>query len=317
MIEPARVIWQALFIYHLSPKCAFFMQKIKGGTTKVKNLFRNRTIVGVACIVLSLIICFGLTPLYNGALNAKTEIIRVSKDIAEGELITAAMIQRVEVGKFNLPASVMSEETSVVGKYAKIDLSKDDYILSSKLSDIPLTNYQYLNDFDGKERAISVSIKSFAAGLSGKLEQGDIVSLYVSDYGESKETITPPELQYVKVLAVTAPTGVDTDEYEDNQKSSAEEDIELPSTVTLRVAPIQAKLLAELEVKGKIHVVFVYRGSEENSHKFLEEQSRLLNLDETLNDEAIDNVYENDNPDSSLKFDETGDGTETEVRDYE
>ena len=185
----------------------------------MKNLLRNRTIIGVACIVLSLIICFGLTPLYNDALNAKTEIIRVSKDIAKGELITSTMIRKVEVGKFNLPASVVSEETSVVGKYAKSDLSKDDYILSSKLSDLPLTTYQYLNDFDGKERAISVSIKSFAAGLSGKLEQGDIVSLYVSDYGESKETITPPELQYVQVLAVTAPTGIDTNEYEDNQKN--------------------------------------------------------------------------------------------------
>jgi len=283
----------------------------------VKSLFRNRTIVGVACIVLSLIICFGLTPLYNGALNAKTEIIRVSKDIAKGELITSTMIQKVEVGKFNLPASVLSEEASVVGKFAKSDLSKDDYILSSKLSDAPLTTYQYLNDFSGKERAISVSIKSFAAGLSGKLEQGDIVSLYVSDYGESKETITPSELQYVQVLAVTAPTGLDTDEYEDNQKNSVEEDKELPSTVTLKVAPIQAKLLAELEVKGKIHVVFIYRGSEENSQKFLEEQSRLLDLDETMNDEATDNVNENDKPDSSLKFDENADSAETEVKQYE
>lgn len=283
----------------------------------MKSLFRNRTIVGVACIVLSLIICFGLTPLYNGALNAKTEIIRVSKDIAKGELITSTMIQKVEVGKFNLPASVLSEEASVVGKFAKSDLSKDDYILSSKLSDAPLTTYQYLNDFSGKERAISVSIKSFAAGLSGKLEQGDIVSLYVSDYGESKETITPSELQYVQVLAVTAPTGLDTDEYEDNQKNSVEEDKELPSTVTLKVAPIQAKLLAELEVKGKIHVVFIYRGSEENSQKFLEEQSRLLDLDETMNDEATDNVNENDKPDSSLKFDENADSAETEVKQYE
>lgn len=283
----------------------------------MKNLLRNRTIVGVACIVLSLIICFGLTPLYNGALNAKTEIIRVSKDIAKGEVITASMIQRVEVGKFNLPASVISEETSIVGKYAKSDLSKDDYILSSKLSDTPLTAYQYLNDFDGKVRAISVSIKSFAAGLSGKLEQDDIVSLYVSDYGESKETLTPPELQYVQVLAVTAPTGLDIDEYEDNQKNSVEEDKELPSTVTLKVAPIQAKLLADLEVKGKIHVVFVYRVSEENSQKFLEEQSRLLDLDKIMNEEARDNVYENDKPDNSLKFDESGDGEEIEVKEYE
>ena len=255
----------------------------------MKNLLRNRTVVGVACIVLSLIICFGLTPLYNGALNAKTEIIRVTKDIGKGELITAAMVQKVEVGKFNLPDSVLKDQVNVVGNYAKADFSKGDYFLSSKVSDTPLVNYEYLYDFDGKERAISVSIKSFAAGLSGKLEQGDIVSLYVSDYGEAKETINPPELQYVQVLAVTAATGLDTSEYQENQGNAIEDEKELPSTITLKVSPEQAKLLAELEVKGKIHVVFVYRGSQENAQKFLDEQAKVLDsTDVKATEESVD-----------------------------
>ncbi|MFT9493888.1 Flp pilus assembly protein CpaB [Anaerosolibacter sp.] len=255
----------------------------------MKNLLRNRTVVGVACIVLSLIICFGLTPLYNGALNAKTEIVRITKDIGKGELITAAMVQKVEVGKFNLPDSVLKDQSNVVGKYAKADFSKGDYFLSSKVSDTPLVNYEYLYDFVGKERAISVSIKSFAAGLSGKLEQGDIVSLYVSDYGEAKETLNPSELQYVQVLAVTAPTGLDTSEYQENQVNAIEDEKELPSTITLKVSPEQAKLLAELEVKGKIHVVFVYRGSQENAQKFLEEQNKVLNSeDEKAIEESFD-----------------------------
>lgn len=223
----------------------------------MKNILRNRTILGIASILLSLIICFGLTPLFNDALGAKTSVVRVTESIEKGELITSNKIQVVEVGGFNMHDSVLKTKESIIGKYAVSDLHKGDYILSSKISTVPLANYDYLNDFNGTDRAVSVSIKSFAAGLSGKLEQGDIVSILVSDYGELKDTISPIELRYVQVLAVTAGNGLDTDEYEKNTEA-IEEDKELPSTLTLKVSAEQAKLLAELEVKGKIHTVFVY-----------------------------------------------------------
>ncbi|MBK5262505.1 MAG: pilus assembly protein CpaB, partial [Peptostreptococcaceae bacterium] len=218
----------------------------------MKNILRNRTILGIACIALSLIICFGLTPLFNDAIGAKINVVRVTENITKGELITTKMLQTVEVGGFNMPDAVLKNPDSLIGKYAKADLYKGDYVLNTKISEIPLTNYEYLNDFNGTERAISVSIKSFAAGLSGKLEPGDVVSIIVSDFGELKETVNPIELQYVQVLAVTAGTGLDTDEYEKNNEA-VEEDKELPSTLTLKVSAEQAKLLAELEVKGKIH----------------------------------------------------------------
>jgi len=244
----------------------------------MKNILRNRTILGLACILLSLIISFGLTPLYNSAISAKTEVTRVTQTIAKGKLITKAMLETVEVGEYNLPDSVIRQQELILGKYTKSDLYKGDYLMASKLSDGPLVNYAYLYDFDGSERAISVSIKSFAAGLSGKLEPGDIVTVVVSDYGEKKDTITPIELQYVRVLAVTASTGLDTQEYLSNQTddSKYDEDKELPSTLTLKVSSEQARLLADLEVKGKIHVVFVYRGSEEHCEAFLKEQQAIL-----------------------------------------
>lgn len=256
----------------------------------MKNIFKNRTILGIACIVLSLIICFGLTPLFNEAIGAKISVVRVTENITKGELITAKKIQTVEVGGFNMSDAVLKNPDSLIGKYAKAELYKGDYVLNTKISEIPLTNYEYLNDFNGTERAISVSIKNFAAGLSGKLEPGDVVSIIVSDFGELKETVSPVELQYVQVLAVTAGSGLDTDEYEKNNEA-VEEDKELPSTLTLKVSAEQAKLLAELEVKGKIHAVFVYRGSKENTVKFLEEQAELLleNQEQTFEEEKVEN----------------------------
>ncbi|MBM7562915.1 Flp pilus assembly protein CpaB [Fusibacter tunisiensis] len=241
----------------------------------MKKLLRYRTVLGIASIVLSLIICFGLTPLFNQAISEKVSVVRVTESIQKGDLITSKMIETVEIGGYNLPDTVLRQEENIVGKYALTELHAGDYVLNSKISSNPLINYEYLTDFDGSDRAISVSIKSFAAGLSGKLVQGDIVTIMASDFGDMRETVSPLELQYVEVLAVTAGTGLDTDEYEMDQEA-IEKEKELPATLTLKVNDKQAKLLAEMEAKGKIHAVFVYRGSKENADKFLNEQDLIL-----------------------------------------
>ncbi|WP_432409207.1 RcpC/CpaB family pilus assembly protein [Wukongibacter sp. M2B1] len=66
-----------------------------------------------------------------------------------------------------------------------------------------MLEYDYLENFTGDRRAIAVTLRNFASGLSGKLQNGDIVSVYVADYGDKKETLSPIELKYVEVLAVT------------------------------------------------------------------------------------------------------------------
>ena len=138
------------------------------------KIFRNRTVIGVLCILLALIICFGVTPLFSRSASEKTEIVRVTKDIKEGNEITAEMVQTVEVGAYNLPQNLMTDKKEIVGKYATADLAVGDYILSNKLSAVSAAENAYLYNLDGTKQAISVTIKSFATGLSGKLESGDI-----------------------------------------------------------------------------------------------------------------------------------------------
>lgn len=150
----------------------------------MKNLLKNRIVIGLICIILSLIICFGLTPMFNNALKSKVSLVRVNTEIHKGDQITEKMLTTVEVGGYNLPGNVVYKAEDVVGKYANTDMCKGDYILESKLSDTPMLKNAYLGKLNGENRAISVSIKSFAAGLSGKLEAGDIVTLIASDVGE-------------------------------------------------------------------------------------------------------------------------------------
>ena len=255
------------------------------------KIFRNRTVVGVLCILLALIICFGVTPLFSRSASEKTEIVRVTKDIKEGDEITAEMVQTVEVGAYNLPQNLMTDKKEVVGKYATADLAAGDYILSSKLSAVPAAENAYFYNLDGKKQAISVTIKSFATGLSGKLESGDIVTVIVADYQGKGETAIPPELQYVEVISVTASSGYDANTGE------VVDEKELPSTVTLLVTTEQAKVLAELEQDSELHLALVYRGTPENAAKFIAAQDAL-----------IEELYAEPEPENSG---ETAEGTES------
>ena len=255
------------------------------------KIFRNRTVIGVLCILLALIICSGVTPLFSRSASEKTEIVRVTKDIKEGDEITAEMVQTVEVGAYNLPQNLMTDKKEVVGKYATADLAAGDYILSSKLSAVPAAENAYLYNLDGKKQAISVTIKSFATGLSGKLESGDIVTVIVADYQGKGETAIPPELQYVEVISVTASSGYDANTGE------VVDEKELPSTVTLLVTTEQAKVLAELEQDSELHLALVYRGTPENAAKFIAAQDAL-----------IEELYAEPEPENSG---ETAEGTES------
>ena len=236
------------------------------------SFLKNRTVIGVICIILSLVICFAVTPLFNQSISEKTEIVRVVKPVKLGEEITADKVKTMEVGGYNLPEDVVKNLDTAIGKYASADLAVGDYIIASKIADEPAAENAYLYNLTGEKQAISVSVKAFANGLSGKLQSGDIVSVIAPDYKKQGATVIPAELQYVEVIAVTATSGYDAntgEQTEDDEK-------ELPGTVTLLVTPEQSKVLAELEADGKLHLSLVYRGDAANSAKFIEAQDAVL-----------------------------------------
>ena len=238
------------------------------------KLLKNRTVLGVVCIALSLIICFAITPLFNAAKENTTEIVRMKKDVKIGQEITEKDVEIVEVGAYNLPADVLKKSEDVVGKYVSSELLAGEYVLPGKISSTPASENAYLYNLTGEKRAISVTIPSFAGGLSGKIISGDIVSVIAVDYRESGGTVVPDELQYVEVIAVTDKEGYDEDEVV--VTADGEEEPDLPETVTLLVTPAQANILAELEADGDIHLSLVYRGTSENAQKFIAAQEKLL-----------------------------------------
>lgn len=242
------------------------------------KLWKNRTVLGIFCIAVSLIICFAITPLVNAGLSRKATIVRFTKPVKAGEEIQKNMLQEAEVGGYNLPENVIRSMEEAEGKYLMADVYPGDYLVAEKVSAEPAAENKYLYSLNGEKQAMSITISTFAEGLSGKLKSGDIVSVIAPDYLGSGETVIPAELKYVEVIAVTAKSG-----YDANTEEKAEEEKELPSTVTVLVRPKQSRLLARLEAEGEIHLSLVFRGESEKAAEFIEAQDTVL--DEMLAEE--------------------------------
>lgn len=231
-----------------------------------KKAFSSRTVVGVVCILLALLLTFGVAPLVNRFTDQKVDIVRLKTDIARGQLITAEQLEIVSVGAYNLPNNVLKDGNSVVGKYAATDLYAGDYLFAEKLSADGKKAEDVLLGLNGKKVAISVKISDFAAGLSDKLENGDIVSAII--YSRAMDlSYIPPELKYVQVITTTTNDGIDKDENISGGKSA---------TITVLVTPEQAELLAYYNSTTNIHFTLVYRGNAEQANKFIQTQDEYL-----------------------------------------
>lgn len=238
---------------------------------KVKSIgshpLGNRTVIGIICIVAALAICFGLAPMVSRVSSGKTEVVRVKQTVVKGSLIGDNDIETVSVGSYNLSDNIIRDKAAVVGKYATVDLYAGDYLLPGKLTTDVNTATDILGSLGNNKKAISISIGSFALGLSGKLETGDIISVIVYS-SKDPMAFTPPELQYVRVITSTTSQGVDKGNVTDNSQ---------PVTVTLLVNQAQAELLAQYEKTASMHFALEYRGDAETSQKYLDAQEAYFN----------------------------------------
>lgn len=232
---------------------------------------KNRTIIGIICIVLALVVTFAVAPLVNKLAESKVDIVRMKSDVVQGHQISENDVEIVKVGGYNLPSDVILKKENVVGRFAATDLKAGDYLLPSKLTTISDKANDVFRTLNGDKQAISITIQTFAGGLSGKLENGDIVQLVVYE-NDTSRAIMPGALTYVRVITTTTAEGADKDELTVNEDGT----YELPSTVTLLVNREQAKLLVEYENSGKIHADLVFRGDEATAQKFLAAQEEYF-----------------------------------------
>lgn len=240
---------------------------------------KNRTVIGIVCIVLAVAVTFVVSPLVNKIADQKTEVVRFTTDVGHGVEIAEEHIELVKISSSALPDKALKTKDAVVGKYATADLFKGDIATESKVTDNANTASDIMASLKGDKIAMSITINTFAGGLSGKLENGDIVSIYVTD----KDGITeiPAALKYIKVITTTTSGGIDENDVIENEDGS----FELPTTITVLVTVEQAKILANYEENAVKHVALVYRGDDTTAEKFLKVQDEYLEKAKTTKEE--------------------------------
>lgn len=234
---------------------------------------KNRTIIGIIGMVVALVVVFLIAPLVAQTDTDTTQVLRLKQNISRGTEITTNHLEMVTVKTDTVPNGVINDPKTIVGKYASTNLFAGDYITAAKLSSNATSAEDVFINLDGKV-AISVPITSFAGGLSGKLQNGDIVRFYVT-YNNSYYygSYVPGALQWVKVITTTTGNGIDQNEIQENDDGS----YDMPSTVTVLANESQAKLLAELSSEGyRMHLVLVYRGEEVVANDYMAKQEQYF-----------------------------------------
>ena len=167
---------------------------------------KNRTAIGIVCIILAVAITFVVSPMVNKVSDKKTETVRFTTNVTHGTKIKETDVEVVKISNSALPDKVVKNKTEIVGKYATADLFKGDIATENKITDNANTASDVMASLKGNKVAMSITINSFAGGLSGKLQNGDVVSICVTD--KDNKTEIPAELKYVKVITTTTSGGM-------------------------------------------------------------------------------------------------------------
>lgn len=218
----------------------------------MKKLFENKLVVGGICIVIAAILAFLVLPEMYKKKEKTILVCRLQNEIAAGTQIEKEMLKEVEVGSYGLPESVVKNPDDIVGKYAKISMTPDDYLLSSRFDD-------YVSDekldkviAEGK-RLIAVSVPSNAASVANQLRKGDKVTV---TYYADDAVVTDDELRGLEIYSLE---NEDAQNLED-VPSSDDADSAIAASVTLIATEGQAVKLVNAEYSGKLHLILESRG---------------------------------------------------------
>ena len=258
----------------------------------------NRFIFGILSLLLAAVIAFVALPTIARQTNGKEEIVRITQPVLKGEQISSENAEVVEVGGYNLPSNIAHQLSDVNGLYATADLAVGDYILTSKISSVPVSSDVALNSIPSGKVAISLTVKT--------LQPGDIIRIY--HFLDTAAEV--PELRFVKVLSVTDSDGINVD----NAKEPTEdEEKQQSATITVLASPEQAKIITGLENDGVAHVALISRNNDKLADELLAEQDKTLQeiyFPETLiEEEAAD--AENSDVESEPQETETAESAQS------
>lgn len=228
---------------------------------------KNRYVIFVLCLILAGVIAFVIVPKSNKNMAESVDVVKVTKQIEKNTQITEDMLEIKQMPKQAVTQSTITDKKKIVGKVSNVQLLPEDNLVMQKFTEVGTETDKALYEMDNSEQlAISVTLANLASSVSGKIQPGDVVSVY-GFINETKQLADYTDLQYIEVIGVSNSSAEELSTRNSDSETDSSDKV-VPATVTLSVNRNQAQELVVLENTSSIHIVFVGRG--EISRKLLQ-----------------------------------------------
>lgn len=238
------------------------------------KILKNRIFLALICVLLSAVCVYSFL-LANS--SEDITIYKLKSDVSQGAVITADMIESVDVGSKGLD-NVITDKTEILNKYATEDLLEGQFIFINSVSEKEEEQKVGLEKLDGEHFLYSISVKSLASSVSYNIQAGDIVSIYViDDFGAS---YLDNALNYVEIYDVYSSSGTSISDNGDDAIS----------TISFIVSKEQLEKIHEFEYTKQMHLALVYRGEDDTKTEYLAKQDELISEETPVVEISIDNI---------------------------
>ena len=228
---------------------------------------KNRYVIFALCLILAGVIAFFIVPKSNKNMAESVDVVKVTKQIEKNTQITEDMLEIKQMPKQAVTQSTITDKKQIVGKVSNVQLLPEDNLVMQKFTEVGTETDKALYEMDNSEQlAISVTLANLASSVSGKIQPGDVVSVY-GFINETKQLADYTDLQYIEVIGVSNSSAEELSTRNSDSETDSSDKV-VPATVTLSVNRNQAQELVVLENTSSIHIVFVGRG--EISRKLLQ-----------------------------------------------
>lgn len=228
---------------------------------------KNRYVIFALCLILAGVIAFVIVPKSNKNMTESVDVVKVTKQIEKNTQITEDMLEIKHMPKQAVTQNTITDKKQIVGKVSNVQLLPEDNLVMQKFTEVGTETDKALYEMDNSEQlAISVTLANLASSVSGKIQPGDVVSVY-GFINETKQLADYTDLQYIEVIGVSNSSAEELSTRNSDSETDSSDKV-VPATVTLSVNRNQAQELVVLENTSSIHIVFVGRG--EISRKLLQ-----------------------------------------------
>jgi len=225
----------------------------------MKQLLKNKAVLGAICIFLSAAIAFVALPRLYRAERATTEVIQLKTDVEAGTILTEDMLSTISVGAYGVPDHVVKEQQMAEGQVTTRKLyageflwqdslmSQDEYREQSEKEAMGLTIFNCL---------VTIKLPGASSGVAGVLRAGDIVDVYSYKELEDGTNQIEKELESIYIYDVLnsdfeSLTKLDEQILEDTENTSYNYE---PVYALIRCSEEEAATLISLEKSEALHM---------------------------------------------------------------